>query len=124
MRVVTVEEHFTVPSLVERVSGAAIEERGYFSAKHLYGAADPGKKFADLGTDRIEAMEKASVTVQVLSYEGPAATHSPRPRSPSRQSACSALACYASVARSTCACAAASICRCQRSHSRQSASRK
>ena len=73
MRVVTVEEHFTVPSLVERVSGAAIEERGYFSAEHPYGAADPGKKFADLGTDRIEAMDKAGITVQVLSYEGPGA---------------------------------------------------
>ena len=71
MRIVTVEEHFTTPSLVERVSGAAIGERGYFSAEHPYGAADPGKKFVDLGTDRIEAMDKAGITVQVLSYEEP-----------------------------------------------------
>ncbi len=59
MRTVAVEEHFTIPSLVERVSGAAIEECGYFSAEHPYGSADPGKKFTDLGTDRIEAMDKA-----------------------------------------------------------------
>ena len=37
MRVVTVEEHFTIPSLVQRVSAETVKERGYFSAEQPSG---------------------------------------------------------------------------------------
>ena len=73
MRTVTVEEHFSIPALVQRIRAGAIEQRGYFSAAQPYGPADPGEKMADLGTDRIEALDQAGITVQVLSYEGPGA---------------------------------------------------
>ena len=73
MRVVTVEEHFTVPALMKRVSSEAIAARGYFSPDRPYGPADPGDKMVDIGEGRIAAMDEAGITVQVLSYEGPGA---------------------------------------------------
>ena len=73
MRVVTLEEHFAIRSLSEGLDPDAIAERGYFSADKPYGPADPGEKMDDIGEGRIQAMDQAGVTVQVLSYEGPGA---------------------------------------------------
>ena len=73
MRVVTVEEHFTIRSLSQRLDPAAIAARGYFSPDKPYGPADPGDKLDDLGAGRIAAMDAGGVTVQVLSFEGPGA---------------------------------------------------
>ncbi len=82
MRVVTLEEHFTIRTLANRVSPAAVTARGYFSAEKPYGPADPGPLLDDLGDGRIAAMDAAGVTVQVLSYEGPGADLMPPGDSP------------------------------------------
>ncbi len=73
MRTVTIEEHFTIPALMKRVSADAMTARGYFSPDKPYGPADPGDKLVDIGESRIAAMDEADITVQVLSYEGPGA---------------------------------------------------
>ena len=73
MRVVTLEEHFTLRSLSAQVSPDAIVAKGWFSADNPFGPAEPGEKFDDVGEGRIAAMDQAGVQVQVLSYEGPGA---------------------------------------------------
>jgi predicted TIM-barrel fold metal-dependent hydrolase len=69
MRVVALEEHFTVPSLVRRINPEAIKRRGFVPGfgSHLE------EPLADLGAARIAAMDEAGVTVQVLSVSGPGA---------------------------------------------------
>ena len=82
MRVVTIEEHFTIRSLAGRVSPEAVRARGYFSPQDPFGPTEPGAKLDDLGAGRIAAMDAAGVTVQVLSYEGPGADLMPPAEGP------------------------------------------
>jgi predicted TIM-barrel fold metal-dependent hydrolase len=65
MRIVTLEEHFVVPSLLQKLGVA-----GGFA-----NAMDPRIRsaLADLGEKRIGAMDNAEITVQVLSAAAPGA---------------------------------------------------
>jgi uncharacterized protein len=69
MRVVALEEHFNVPSLVRRIAPEAIASFGF---PPDFGAplAD---KLADLGALRLAEMDEAGITVHVLSASGPGA---------------------------------------------------
>lgn len=69
MRIVALEEHFTVPSAVRKIDPAEIKKRG-FPSPHGMG---PEKLLADLGAGRLADMDASGVTVQVLSVSGPGA---------------------------------------------------
>ena len=71
-RIVGVEEHFAIPSLVPRISQAAATDRGYLSRDLPFGPASLLDKLADTD-DRLEVLDAAGQTVQVLSLVGPGA---------------------------------------------------
>jgi len=74
MRTVTLEEHFTVPSLVARyVSREAITRRGYAARTVLPGRVNPLDLLPEIGEKRLASMDEAGITVQVLSWSGPGA---------------------------------------------------
>ena len=69
MRVVALEEHFTIPSLMHRIDLQAIARRGFPPG---FGAALE-KQLSDIGSQRIADMDKAGITMHVLSITGPGA---------------------------------------------------
>lgn len=71
MRVVALEEHFTVPALVKRIDPAAIKARGFQPRKPPVGRPNPMDLLPDLGEQRLKAMDDAGITVQALSNTGP-----------------------------------------------------
>ncbi len=71
MRVVALEEHFTVPHLVKRIDPKLIAARGFRPRKLAPGAANPMDVAPEIGPARIAAMDAAGITVQVLSNTGP-----------------------------------------------------
>jgi hypothetical protein len=58
MRVVTLEEHLTVPSVVAKIDKAAIARRGFKGGRRL-------------GAGRQKSMDDAGISTQVLSNSGP-----------------------------------------------------
>jgi predicted TIM-barrel fold metal-dependent hydrolase len=69
MRIVALEEHFNVPSLVRRIAPETIVRFGFPA-----GFGDPlADKLADLGALRLAEMDEAGITVHVLSASGPGA---------------------------------------------------
>ena len=71
-RVVGVEEHFNVPSLVPQIPEGAATARGFLSRDAPFGRASMLDKLAD--TDgRLKVLDAAGLTVQVLSLAGPGA---------------------------------------------------
>ena len=73
MRVVALEEHFSVPALAKRISPDAVAKRGFAPRTLMPGKVSPLDMLPDLGEQRIKAMDAAGVTVQVLSTSGPGA---------------------------------------------------
>ena len=73
MRVVALEEHFTVPSLVRRISPDAIARRGFSQRKLLPGRVNPLELLPEIGEKRLASMDEAGITMQVLSTSGPGA---------------------------------------------------
>ena len=71
-RIVGVEEHFAIPSLVPRITEAAATGRGYLSRDQPFGPASLLDKLADTD-DRLKVLDAAGQTVQVLSLAGPGA---------------------------------------------------
>lgn len=69
MRVVALEEHFTIPSLMQRIDAGAVARRGFPPG---FGAALE-RQLADIGTQRIAEMDDAGITMHVLSIAGPGA---------------------------------------------------
>lgn len=69
MRVVALEEHFTIPSLVARIDPEATARRGFPPGFGNF----LGDQLADVGEQRIAEMEEAGVSMQVLSLTGPGA---------------------------------------------------
>ncbi len=71
MRVVALEEHFTVPQLVKRIDPRLIAARGFRPRKLAPGAVNPMDLAPEIGPQRLAAMDAAGITVQVLSNTGP-----------------------------------------------------
>jgi hypothetical protein len=71
MRTVAIEEHFTVPALVKRIDPGVIKSRGYRPRTPPPGGPSPLELLPDLGERRLQAMDEAGITVQVLSNSGP-----------------------------------------------------
>jgi predicted TIM-barrel fold metal-dependent hydrolase len=71
MRVVALEEHFTAPSLVRRIDPAAISARGFGPRKPPSAGPSPLELLPEIGERRLQSMNEAGITVQVLSNSGP-----------------------------------------------------
>ncbi|MDX2156906.1 MAG: amidohydrolase family protein [Hyphomicrobiaceae bacterium] len=71
MRVVALEEHFSVPHLVRRIGPDAIARRGFRPRKAPQAGPNPLDLLPEIGAVRMAAMDEAGVTVQVLSNSGP-----------------------------------------------------
>ena len=71
MRTVAIEEHFTAPDLVRRIDPAAIKSRGYRPRKAPPDGPSPMELLPDLGERRLQLMDEAGITLQVLSNSGP-----------------------------------------------------
>src|SRR6476619_5886116 len=63
MRVVTLEDHYTVPSLVRRISPEAIARRGFVPRKVAPGKVNPLDLLPEMGEVRLRAMDEAGITV-------------------------------------------------------------
>lgn len=74
MRIVALEEHYTVPAIAGRVPEAAVAARGFPTDPSFVWAQTIRKnELADLGPARIADMDASGITVQVLSVAGPGA---------------------------------------------------
>ena len=72
MRVVTLEEHFTVPRWWPRSIKAAIAARGFKPGRPVApGKQNPMELLPEIGEKRLKSMDDAGITVQVLSNSGP-----------------------------------------------------
>ena len=88
MRVVALEEHFTVPALASKhVKPEAIATRGHFKGRAIApGKVSPMELLPEIGEKRFKSLDDAGITVQVLSNSGagpiwrPARTASRSPR--------------------------------------------
>jgi len=72
MRVVALEEHFTVPALVKRIDAGAISRRGFKPRKPPpAGRPNPMELAPEIGERRLKSMDDAGIMMQVLSNTGP-----------------------------------------------------
>ena len=73
MRIVALEEHYTVPRIVAGISPDAIARRGFPGPDFVWAQTTKRNELADLGDTRIADMDASGITVQVLSVAGPGA---------------------------------------------------
>lgn len=74
MRVIALEEHFNIPSLLARIPHELMIARGNPQPGHaplLFGRV--GKTLSDLGAARLQDMDEQGISMQVLSWAGPGA---------------------------------------------------
>lgn len=71
MRVIALEEHFTVPHLVRRIDPDAIRRRGFRPRSAPKQGPNPLELAPEIGAQRLAYMDEAGITVQVLSNTGP-----------------------------------------------------
>jgi len=71
MRVVALEEHFSVPAVARRIDPGAISARGYQPRKAPPKGPNPIELLPEIGELRLKSMDEAGITVQVLSGSGP-----------------------------------------------------
>jgi predicted TIM-barrel fold metal-dependent hydrolase len=71
MRIVALEEHYTVPSIVAGISRDAIARRGFPGPDFVWAQTTKRNELADLGDARLADMDANGITVQVLSVAGP-----------------------------------------------------
>ncbi len=73
MRIVALEEHFTVPRIVAGIAPAAIAARGFPGPDFPWAQTIKRGELADLGDARLADMDASGISVQVLSVAGPGA---------------------------------------------------
>ena len=73
MRVVALEEHFTIPSAVSKISDEAKAKRGFVARTVGATGYNPLTLLPDLGEVRLKSMDDNGIDVQVLSISGPGA---------------------------------------------------
>ena len=71
MRIVTLEEHFTVPSVVKRIDPKVANRHGFAMRKPPAGRPNPFELLPEIGEKRLKSMDDAGISVQVLSNSGP-----------------------------------------------------
>ncbi len=73
MRIVALEEHYTVPRIVAGISRDAITRRGFPGPDFVWAQTMKRDELAELGDARIADMDQNGITTQVLSVAGPGA---------------------------------------------------
>ena len=73
MRIVALEEHYTVPRIVAGISRDAIARRGFPGPDFVWAQTTKRNELADLGDARLADMDASGITTQVLSVAGPGA---------------------------------------------------
>jgi predicted TIM-barrel fold metal-dependent hydrolase len=73
MRIVALEEHFTVPELIGRIEPATIRARGFPGPDIRPLAKARSADLAEVGPERLARMDEAGISLQVLSAVGPGA---------------------------------------------------
>jgi predicted TIM-barrel fold metal-dependent hydrolase len=73
MRIVALEEHFTVPRIVAGISPDAIARRGFPGPDFVWAQSIKRHELADLSDTRLQDMDASGITMQVLSVAGPGA---------------------------------------------------
>ena len=73
MRIVALEEHFTVPGVVAGIDPAAVRRRGFPGPDFVWSQTTKRGELADLGAARLADMDASGITTQVLSVAGPGA---------------------------------------------------
>jgi predicted TIM-barrel fold metal-dependent hydrolase len=73
MRIVALEEHYIVPSIVSGVPSDAIVRRGFPGPGVVWSQTIKRNELAELGEARLADMDQSGITVQVLSVAGPGA---------------------------------------------------
>ena len=74
MRIVALEEHFTVPGIVAGIATDTVARRGFPTDPNFRWAQTIKRtELADLGPARLADMDASGITVQVLSVAGPGA---------------------------------------------------
>ncbi len=73
VRVVALEEHFLVPALLDRISPDAVARRGIPARGQVWSPLNKSDEMAEVGPQRLAAMDESGVSVQVLSMVGPGA---------------------------------------------------
>jgi uncharacterized protein len=71
MRVVAIEEHFSVPALVRRINPDVIRRRGFRTRRVPKNGPSPLELLPEIGSQRLASMDEAGIAVQVLSNSGP-----------------------------------------------------
>ncbi|MGE0370704.1 MAG: amidohydrolase family protein [Gammaproteobacteria bacterium] len=71
MRVVALEEHFTVPAIAGRIDREIVSRRGFRPRRTPAAGPSPLELAPDLGAGRLRLMDEAGITMQVLSNTGP-----------------------------------------------------
>jgi predicted TIM-barrel fold metal-dependent hydrolase len=71
MRVIALEEHFTVPELVKRIDPATIKRRGFQPRRAPTDRPNPMELAPEIGERRLRSMDETGITMQVLSNTGP-----------------------------------------------------
>jgi len=79
MRIVALEEHFSVPALVRRIDPAVVSRRGFRPRKAPPNGVSPLDLLPEIGERRLQSMDEAGITMQVLSNSGPGADLVPGP---------------------------------------------
>ncbi len=73
MRIVALEEHYTVPRIVAGISPEVVTRRGFPGPDFVWAQTTKRNELADLGDARLADMDANGITVQVLSVAGPGA---------------------------------------------------
>ncbi|MGI4762355.1 MAG: amidohydrolase family protein [Janthinobacterium lividum] len=73
-RIVALEEHISLPDMVERVPLAAWQQAGWPANTNPHSPVrEQASRLAEIGAERLRLMDEAGITVQVLSVSGPGA---------------------------------------------------
>jgi len=73
MRIVALEEHYTVPRVVAGIPRDAVARRGFPGPDFPWAQTIKRNELADLGDARLADMDASGITAQVLSVAGPGA---------------------------------------------------
>src|SRR5260221_11280930 len=71
MRVIALEEHFSIPALVKRIDPAVVSRRGFKPRKQVPGKPGLNELLAEIGDGRLKSMDETGVTMQVMAPGGP-----------------------------------------------------
>ena len=73
MRIVALEEHYTVPRIVSGIPSDVIVHRGFPGPDVVWSQTIKRDELAELGEARLADMDQSGISVQVLSVAGPGA---------------------------------------------------